>query len=90
MWTTCVAAEKVLISMSSEDEKNFNQRLSELQERERTIIKKMNTAMRAGASSTILEHMQFMLEENRALQFELKVIRKEQDDDDFDDFLSIG
>jgi hypothetical protein len=51
----------------------------------------MNVAMRAGANQQILGQFQFMLEECRMAQFELRVISKANNPDDkFDDYLSIG
>ena len=76
----------------TEQQEDFAKRLNVLQEREREIMKKMNVAMRANANHALLEQMQFMLEENRAAQFELKIIEREKNDgkDGFNDFLSIG
>ena len=77
--------------MSKEDTKDYAQQLNELQEREREIVKKTNTALRAGASYAILQQLQFLLEECKAQQHELKLLSKADDDkDSFDDFLSIG
>ena len=76
----------------SEEKEDFAKRLNVLQDREREIIKKMNVAMRANANFALIEHMQFMLEEIRAEQFELKIHEREKNDgkDGFSDFLSIG
>lgn len=69
----------------------FNQRINELLEREREIMKKMNTAMRAGANDQILRHLDFLLHECKIQQQELRLLQKEKSgNDNFDDFLSIG
>lgn len=66
-------------------------KLNALLEQEKTLIRKMNVAMRAGANQQILGQFQFMLEECRLAQFELRVIsRANNPDDKFDDYLSIG
>ena len=67
-----------------------DQRLNELLEEERTIIKKMNTAIRAGANPTILAQFDFMLQECRFKQQELRIIQSSGGNSDFDNFLSIG
>ena len=74
------------------EQEDTNKKLNELLEREREIIKKMNVALRAGASSVIINQMQYMLEEVRIAQQELRLIEKskESSKDDFGDFLSIG
>jgi hypothetical protein len=61
-----------------------------LQEREREILRKMSIAIRAGASQQVIDQMNWMLEEVRIQQFELKEINKLNDGDDFNDFISIG
>lgn len=67
------------------------QKLQKLLEREREIIKKMNTAIRAGANSQVLSHFDFILQECRFAQQELKLSQKSSgSDNDFDDYLSIG
>lgn len=67
------------------------QRLQILIERERELIKKMNVALRAGANSTIISQFDFMLQECRFAQQELRIKQKSSDkDSDFDDYLSIG
>lgn len=67
-----------------------DQRLNELLEQERTIIKKMNTAIRAGANPMVLSQFEFMLTECRIQQQELRMIQSSSGDSDFDNFLSIG
>jgi hypothetical protein len=71
---------------------DYNQQLNVLLEREREIMKKMNLAIRAGANTQILGHFDFLLEECKIQQQELRLLQKNQDKDhkDFDDFLSIG
>lgn len=70
---------------------SVDQKLNELLERERELIKKMNVAMRANANPQILSHFDFLLTEVRFQQQELRFKRKEDNkDSDFDDFLSIG
>lgn len=69
---------------------NIDQRLNELQEQERTIMKKMNVAIRAGANSMILSQFDFMLMECRLAQQELKILKGSSGDSEFDNFLSIG
>lgn len=69
----------------------IEQRLNELLEQERTIIKKMNTAIRAGANSVVIGQFEFMLQECRFAQQELRIVQRNNDGkSDFDDFLSIG
>ena len=67
-----------------------DQRLNELFEQERVIIKKMNTAIRAGANPMVLSQFEFMLEECRFKQQELRMTQSSSGDSDFDNFLSIG
>lgn len=66
------------------------QRLNELLERERAIIKKMNLALRAGANPQVISQFDFMLQEVRFAQQDLRQIQKANKGDGFDDFLSIG
>jgi hypothetical protein len=65
------------------------QQLQKLMEQEREIIKKMNVALRAGANPTIISQFDFMLQECRFAQQELRVKQK-SGGDDFGDYLSIG
>jgi hypothetical protein len=70
---------------------DLNQRINELMEREREIMKKMNVAIRAGANSQILGHLDFLLHECKIQQQELRLLQKDRSgDSNFDDFLSIG
>jgi hypothetical protein len=66
------------------------QRLSELLEREREIIKKMNLALRAGANPQVIGQFDFMLQEVRFAQQDLRQLQKSDKGDGFDDYLSIG
>lgn len=66
------------------------QRLNELLERERAIIKKMNLALRAGANPQVISQFDFMLQEVRFAQQDLRQTQKAGKGDGFDDFLSIG
>lgn len=68
------------------------QRLSALIDREREILKKMNVANRAMASETVIAQMQFLLDECRIQQEELRLLQKVNGNSNqgFDDFLSIG
>lgn len=69
----------------------YQTKLSELIEKEKTLLRKMNTAIRAGANITIIGQFQYMLEECRFAQFELRELQKSnKPDDKFDDYLSIG
>jgi hypothetical protein len=66
-------------------------KLSELIEREREIIKKMNIALRANANPQILSHFDFLLTEVRFQQQEIRAKQRlDNKDSDFDNFLSIG
>lgn len=66
-------------------------KLNALIEQEKSLLRKMNTAIRAGANQQILGQFNFMLEECRMAQFELRAINKANNSDDkFDDYLSIG
>lgn len=69
---------------------SIEQQLQDLMNREREIIKKMNVAMRAQANSQIISHFDFMLNEVRIAQQELRLKQKQSDNDDFDNYLSIG
>jgi hypothetical protein len=70
---------------------DYQAQLSELLEKEKTLIKKMNVAMRAGANAAIIGQFQFMLEEIRIAQFELRALQSNgKTDDGFDGYLSIG
>jgi hypothetical protein len=71
-------------------ENTTEQRLNELLERERTIIKKMNVALRAGANPQVIGHFDFMLQEVRFAQQDLRQLQKSDKSDGFDDYLSIG
>lgn len=66
------------------------QRLNDLLEREREIIKKMNLAMRAGANPQVIGQFDFMLQEVRFAQQDLRQVQKANKGDGFDDYLSIG
>lgn len=68
------------------------QRLNALIEREREILKKLNVANRAMASESVIMQMQFLLDECRLQQDELRLLQKSNGSSNqgFDDFLSIG
>lgn len=68
------------------------QRLNALIEREREILKKLNVANRAMASESVIMQMQFLLDECRLQQDELRLLQKSNgaSNQGFDDFLSIG
>jgi hypothetical protein len=67
------------------------QKLSALIEREREILKKITIANRAMASETVIGQMQYLLDECRLQQEELRVMQKANNSNQgFDDFLSIG
>jgi hypothetical protein len=69
---------------------SIEQRLNDLLEREREIIKKMNLAMRAGANPQVISQFDFMLQEVRFTQQDLRQVQKANKGDGFDDYLSIG
>jgi hypothetical protein len=70
---------------------NSEQQLQALIEREREILRKMNLANRAGASSTVIQQLTFLLDECRFEQQDLRIrLRSDNKDSDFDNFLSIG
>jgi hypothetical protein len=69
---------------------SIEQRLNELLEREREIIKKMNLALRAGANPQVIGQFDFMLQEVRFAQQDLRQTQKASKGDGFDDYLSIG
>lgn len=70
---------------------DYQAKLGELLEKEKTLIKKMNVALRAGANTAIIGQFQFMLEEIRIAQFELRSLQANgKADDGFDGYLSIG
>jgi hypothetical protein len=67
------------------------QKLSALIEREREILKKITIANRAMASETVIGQMQYLLDECRLQQEELRLMQKTNNSNQgFDDFLSIG
>jgi hypothetical protein len=70
-------------------EPTVEQQLQALMERERELIKKMNVAMRANANPQILGQFDFLLQECRIAQQELR-IKQKSGGDDFNDYLSIG
>lgn len=70
-------------------EPTVEQQLQALMERERELIKKMNVAMRANANPQILGQFDFLLQECRIAQQELRIKQKSAGDD-FNDYLSIG
>jgi hypothetical protein len=75
----------------SDKNNSAEQRLNELIEHERALLKKMNTALRAGANPTIIGQFEFMLQECRFAQQEIRIVQKSSDGkSDFDSFLSIG
>lgn len=75
----------------TEKNSSLEQKFNELIEQERALLKKMNTAIRAGANPTILGQFEFMLQECRFAQQELRAVQKSTNgDSDFDNFLSIG
>ena len=67
------------------------QQLQKLIEREREIIKKMNLAIRAGANPQVMDHFDYLLQECRFAQQDLRLLQKQQGkDQDFDNYISIG
>jgi hypothetical protein len=74
----------------TDKDNSIDKQLNDLQEQERSIIKKMNLAIRAGANPTILGQFDFMLQECRFAQQELKILKGSSGDSEFDNFLSIG
>ena len=72
-------------------EPTLDQKLHDLVEKERQILKKISIAARAGASDGVLAQLNFMLDECRFSQFETRQLMKgNKADSGFDDFLSIG
>jgi len=70
---------------------DYQKQMVALQERERELTKKMSLAHRAGANAGIIGQFQYMLDECRASQFELKEVGKESgENDSFNGFISIG
>jgi len=69
---------------------DINKQLATLIEREREILKKMNVAHRAGASEQIMGQLNYMLEECRFTQQDLRQLQAGKGKDDFDNFISIG
>lgn len=70
---------------------NLDQRLNELIEYERTLITKLNQARRLNSSFQIIDHLEFLLNENRFAQQEIRFVQKsDRKDSDFDNFLSVG
>lgn len=65
-------------------------KLNALIEREREILKKMNVATRAMASPQVIGQLDFLLQECRMQQAELRMLKNQNKDSSFDDFLSIG
>lgn len=73
-------------------EPDLNKQLNELIEREREILKKMNVARRAGASDGIIGQMNYMLEECKFAQQDIRAKQASSSgkDNDFGSFISIG
>lgn len=73
-------------------EPDLNKKLNDLIEREREILKKMNTARRAGASEQIIGQMMFMLDEVKFAQQDIRAVQSagSSKDGDFGSFISIG
>ena len=69
---------------------DINKQLATLIEREREILKKMNVAQRAGAGEQIMGQLNYMLEECRFTQQDLRQLQAGKGKDDFDNFISIG
>jgi hypothetical protein len=79
--------------MTTKPDASLEHRFNEALERERTIIKKMNTALRAGANPTIIGQFEFMLEECKIQQQEIRMLQQaaaQEGKTDFGNFLSIG
>jgi hypothetical protein len=79
--------------MTTKPTASLEQRFNELLEQERSIIKKMNTAIRAGANPTIIGQFEFMLEECKFQQQEVRALQQnaaQEGKTDFGNFLSIG
>lgn len=71
----------------------YEQQFNELLEKERTIMKKMNTAIRAGANIMIINQFEFMLQECKLQQQEVRMLQQSNADNgktDFGNFISIG
>jgi hypothetical protein len=73
-------------------EPDLNKQLADLIEREREILKKLNVAYRAGASEGVIGQMNFMLDECKFAQMDIrqKQSASSNKDSDFGNFLSIG
>ena len=69
---------------------DINKQLAALMEREREILKKMGLAQRAGAGEQIMGQLNYMLEECRFTQQDLRQLQASKGKDDFDNFISIG
>jgi len=70
---------------------SFDQKINALIEKEREILKKISIAKRAMASQQLLAQLQFLLEECRMQQAELRMLKSaDTKNSSFDDFLSIG
>jgi hypothetical protein len=79
--------------MTNKQSTSFDQQFNDLLERERAIIKKMNTAIRAGANETIIGQFEYMLQECKIQQQEIRILQQNAQSNgktDFDNFLSIG
>ncbi len=70
----------------------MNKQLNDLIEREREILKKLNIARRAGASEGIIGQMNYMLEECKFAQQDIRAKQAAGSgkDNDFGSFISIG
>jgi len=70
---------------------NLDQKLNSLIEKEREILKKISIASRAMASQQIMAQLNFLLEECRFEQVEIRQLKGGKGKDStFDDYLSIG
>jgi hypothetical protein len=69
---------------------DITKQLTALIEREREILKKMSLAQRAGAGEQIMGQLNYMLDECRFSQQDLRQLQAGKGKDDFDNFISIG
>lgn len=70
---------------------SLDQKLNGLIEREREILKKISVAHRAMASPQVMGQLQFILEECRIAQLEIRQLKAaDNKNSGFDDYLSIG
>lgn len=64
--------------------------LDDLMKKETELRKKLNTVMRLGVSAEVITQLQNMIDDVRLAIMETNVMKKDDPDANFDDYLNIG